>query len=213
MSYPPEPPAGSPEGTPSDDPGQQPSSPPPPPPQDPDPNTQPGYGQPYPPQDPDPNTQPGYGQPYPPQDPYGQQPYPPQDPYPQAGYGQPGYGQQPGYPQQPGYGQPGYPPQYGYGAPPSTNGKATAALITGIATLVLSWCCGLGIVGVVAIVLGVRARSEIRASGGQQTGDGIALGGIITGSIAVVFGFASLVFIIVAVAQGNANFSTTSGQM
>src|SRR5690349_1404832 len=63
---------------------------------------------------------------------YGQQPYP-QQPY--------GYGPQPGY----GYGQAGL---YGYGAPPRTNGKATAALWTGIGSIVLTLCCGLGILGV-----------------------------------------------------------------
>ncbi len=116
---------------------------------------------------------------------------------------QPGYWpQQPGgYP--PGYGQPPYAGGgYGYGVPaglPVTNGKATASLVTGISTLVLAWCCGFGLLGAVAIVLGVRARSEIRASQGQQTGDGLALAGIITGAIGVVIGLVALVVVIIAV--------------
>jgi hypothetical protein len=117
--------------------------------------------------------------------------YPP-DP-PQAGYG---YGQHYGSP----YGPPHVTP---------TNGKATASLVTGVASLVLSWCCGLGVVGVVAIVLGVKARNEIRASGGTQQGDGLALGGIVTGIIAVVFGVLILVLIAVALSTG-AHFGTTS---
>lgn len=106
-------------------------------------------------------------------------------------------------PPPPGYG-PGYGWPPGYGVPPFqvSNGKATASLVTGITTLVLSWCCGLGLLGIVAIVLGFRARSEIRASGGAQRGDGRALGGIVTGLIAVVFGALVLAFVIWAVAAG-----------
>jgi hypothetical protein len=83
-----------------------------------------------------------------------------------------------------------------------TNGKATAALVTGIASLVLSWCCGLGLAGIVAVVLGVRARKEIAASGGAQQGDGLALGGIVTGAIAAVLGLLILVLIVLALLSG-----------
>jgi hypothetical protein len=117
----------------------------------------------------------------------------------------------------PGY-TPGYVPGYGpgpvqpYGPPgvAATNGKATAALVTGIASLVLSWCCGLGVAGVVAIVLGVKARREIAMSGGRQQGDGMALGGIITGAVAVVLGLLVLVLIAVAVVAG-AEFQVDTG--
>jgi hypothetical protein len=137
---------------------------------------------------------PGYGQ----QSPYGQQP----------AYGQ----QQPAYPLQPGYGygQPGYPPgAYGYARP--TNGKATAALWSGVGLLVTSLCCGLGVLGVIPIVLGVKARNEIRATGGQQGGDGMALAGIITGAIAVLLGLVALVVIAVALAHGDWSTSTSAG--
>ena len=140
----------------------------------------------------------------------------PENPYPTSGPtsggqpGQPGYGQQPPYgQQQPGYGAP-YPPQYGgpagYGQTPTTNGKATASLITGISTLVLSWCC-LGVFGVVAIVLGVKARNEIRRSGGAQSGEGMALAGIITGAVAVLIGLIVLAIVIIAIASGNAEYN------
>ena len=101
-------------------------------------------------------------------------------------------------------------PGYGPGYPPGivTNGKATAALVTGITTLVLSWCCGFGLVGVVAIVLGVRARTEIARSGGRQDGDGLALAGIITGAVAAVVAVAVLVVIGITLARtGAANFN------
>jgi hypothetical protein len=104
------------------------------------------------------------------------------------------------YPPEP---PPGYGYGYGYGQPygppvAATNGKATASLVTGIASLVLSWCCGLGLAGVVAIALGVKARKEIAASGGTQQGDGLALGGIVTGAIAAALGLLFLVLIVLA---------------
>ncbi len=105
------------------------------------------------------------------------------------------------------------PPNYGYGhgSPYGqaygphrmpTNGKATASLITGVATLVLSLCPLVGLAGLVAVVLGVRARSEIRSSGGTQQGDGLALGGVITGGIAVAVGLLVLALVVVAVVAG-----------
>jgi hypothetical protein len=120
--------------------------------------------------------------------------YPPEPP-PGPGYGY-GYG----------YGQP-------YGPPMAvTNGKATASLVTGIASLVLSWCCGLGLVGIVAIVVGVKARKEIENSGGTQQGDGLALGGIVTGAIAAVLGLLFLVLIGLAFITGSSfETGTTTG--
>ena len=114
-------------------------------------------------------------------------PYPPPGYSPELGYGYPGYGYPPGVP---------------------TNGKATAALVIGITTLVLSWCCGFGLVGIVAIVLGARARNEIARSGGRQEGDGLALAGIITGAVATVIGVAALVAIGIALARtGGSGFN------
>jgi len=142
----------------------------------------------------------------PPSSPYTQPtPAPQQPPYGQPSYPQQPYGQQPGYGYgpPPGYGQAGL---YGYGAPPRTNGKATAALWTGIGSIVLTLCCGLGILGVVPIVLGVKARGEIRAAGGQQEGDGMALAGIITGAVALVLSLVFIAVIVVSIVSGTANF-------
>jgi hypothetical protein len=157
--------------------------------------------QPVPEQQPPPQQQGGwYGESssagYGPPPAHGQQPYGQQQ--------QPPYGQPPAY----GYGQPGHPPgPYGYAR--ATNGKATAALWSGIGLLVASFCCGIGILGVVPIVLGVKARNEIRASGGQQAGDGMALAGIITGAVAVLLGIVTLVVIVVALAHGDWSTSST----
>ena len=151
----------------------------------------------YPPPPPDPN------------DPWTQpsQSYPAGDPY--AGgspYTQPTYGGPPAAYGQPGYGYPAYGAPYNpYGQQP-TNGKATAAMWTGIGSLVATFCCAAGIVGVVAVVLGFIARGEIRRSNGQQTGDGMALAGIITGAIAFVLGLVIVVFIVIAIASDPSTF-------
>ena len=112
----------------------------------------------------------------------------------------PSYGPRGGYPPQPGYGPDPYAQSYpqqssGYGAyggyPMGSrpNGLATAALVTGVVSLVLGTCC-CGIFGILggigAITLGIVARGQIRTSSGGQTGDGLALAGIITGALAVV---------------------------
>jgi len=62
---------------------------------------------------------------------------------------------------------------YGYGAP-RTSQKAVWALVTGLIALI---CCGP--VGIVAIILGNSAKKEIAASGGAETGAGMAQAGFI----------------------------------
>ncbi len=74
----------------------------------------------------------------------------------------------------------------------------------------LAFCCGLGLVGILPIVLGVKARNEIRATGGQQEGEGMALAGIITGAIALVLSLVVIVLIIIAFASGQADFDGTT---
>ncbi|MFN8189670.1 MAG: DUF4190 domain-containing protein [Nocardioidaceae bacterium] len=107
----------------------------------------------------------------------------------------------PPYGQGPGAAFPGTLPSgmgYGYAATPYptaavTNGKAIGALVTGIMALVLSACCWGGLLGLVAIPLGVVARSEVKHSFGYQQGEGIALAGIITGAIGLAL---TVVFVI-----------------
>ena len=57
----------------------------------------------------------------------------------------------------------------------STNGLSIASLVLGIV-----WFLGIG--SVLAVIFGFVARRQIRASGGRQTGEGMALAGIILGS-------------------------------
>jgi len=73
-----------------------------------------------------------------------------------------------------------------------TNGLAIAALICGCAGFILF------IPGVLAIIFGFIARGQIRRSNGQQTGDGMAIAGIIVG-------FGWVAFLVLAIALGAAH--------
>jgi len=163
-------------------------------------------------------------QPLPPQPtaPYAAQPPPPVPPSdPPVPYGSAAGEPQPGYyspeplspPPPPPYGQapgpsfPGTPASgmgYGYAPMPypavrATNGKAVGALVTGIISLVLSACCWGGLLGLVAIPLGVVARSEVKRSFGYQQGEGLALAGIITGAIGLAL---TVVFVVASIGLG-----------
>lgn len=73
------------------------------------------------------------------------------------------------------------PPDWGGagGAPQQTNGLAIGALVSSI----LGFFCGIGFI--VGLILGYNARSQIRASGGQQAGEGAATAAIIIGWIGI----------------------------
>lgn len=88
-------------------------------------------------------------------------------------------------------GQPG-PGGYGYQAVPQTNQKALWSMIVGLVSLVF---CGI-VLGIVAIVLGSSARKEIAASGGMQTGEGMAKAGVILGAIGIVVTIGVVVFVL-----------------
>ncbi len=156
----------------------------------------PGDGQ--PPQDPyqqPPGQSPGYGQ-----DPAQGQPPPPgygQDPaqgqYGQQPYGQQPYGQQPYGQQQ--YGQPAY---GGYPASAPTDGRALAAMITGIVSLVLACGYGVGLLASpVAWYLGKSSMNRIDASQGQLGGRGMAQAGMVLGIIGTVLLVLALVALVV----------------
>jgi hypothetical protein len=72
-------------------------------------------------------------------------------------------------------------------AQPQTNQKAMWSMILGIVGLV---CCGL-FAGIPALILGNLAKKEISASGGAQTGAGMATAGVILGIIAIVWSIVS----------------------
>ena len=139
-----------------------------------------GYGQPTYGQ----GTQPTYGQQSQPS--YGQQSQP--------GYGQADYGRQSyGQPTQPGYGPPASP----Y-APKRTNGVAIAALVLGIIGLLTFWVPILGLVlGLIALVLGIVGVRR------GPNGKGMAVAGIVLGTLAVIGGVIILVigYFVLDVAQ------------
>jgi hypothetical protein len=82
---------------------------------------------------------------------------------------------------------PGHPPPYPVGRP--TNSTAITALILGIVSFI---SCQL--IGVVAIYLGSRARTEIRSTG--EDGDGLALAGVILGWVSIgIFALVVLFFV------------------
>ncbi len=91
-----------------------------------------------------------------------------------------------------------YPPPPGAHVP-ETSGKAIAAMVLSIVGLVT--CFVLGIVG---IILGHSALTDIRASAGQIGGDGMAKAGIIIGwinvGLAVIGVFAMIVIILIGLA-------------
>jgi hypothetical protein len=127
--------------------------------------------------------QPAWGQQPPGQPAWGQQPYG------QASQGQQPYGQPP---RPPGWGQAPYQAPYaqpyGYTYPPrpivQTSGKAIAALVLGISSIVL---CYVGfLVGPAAIVLGALARREIEDRAGFLGGGSLATAGLVTGIVGTV---------------------------
>ena len=142
----------------------------------------------------------------------------PQGPQDWQGQSGPAYGSsQPSYEgSQPAYGSGGYPGQpYGsgpdpYGPPPRTSGKATTSLVLGVASMVL-FCIGF-VLGIPAIVVGMRARKEIRLAQGRVGGDGLALGGIITGALGSLLGLGALALVIALYAFGSSVESTFQEQ-
>lgn len=98
------------------------------------------------------------------------------------------------------------PPAYGqpqFGMPPlpagNRNGLGTAALVLGILSLVTWFLFVGGLLGIVAVVLGVLGRG--RAKRGEASNGGMAVAGIVTGGLGVLL----TVLVVVGVA---ALFST-----
>lgn len=147
----------------------------------------------------------GPGQPAP--QPVGQYGYPaPPQPVGQYGYQAapgPQYGQYPGYPGYPGYGQNAWGPQ-------PANGLGIASLVLGIIAVAGFCMYGLGIIlGVLALIFGLIGRG--RAKRGEADNGGIALAGIILGSIGIVISAAFLGMIIWAVTSDDFDEDSDSG--
>lgn len=81
-------------------------------------------------------------------------------------------------PAQPAYTPPAAAPSYAAPAP-QTNAWAIVSLVSSI----LGWVGLFGLGGIVGVVTGLVARNQIRQNPTTQTGDGLALAGIILGAI------------------------------
>jgi hypothetical protein len=160
-------------------------------------NTDPGRGNPAEPQAPGP-----YYPAPPPQYPAGSYVPPPPDPgiappyYTLPPSPQPTY--PPAYPGYPPYGSvppARYPGYYAGPMPPSTNGLAIASLICSIASFVVLPFVG----GVLGVVLGHVALSQINQSEGREEGRGMAIAGLIIGYANLALSLIVIVLIIVAI--------------
>jgi hypothetical protein len=89
-----------------------------------------------------------------------------------------------------------------------TSSGAVTALVLGIASIVV--CCLGPLLGVPAIIVGVRARKEIGSSEGRTGGDGLALGGIIAGALGSLIGIAAWVAVVGLFAFGASIDSSSS---
>ncbi|HWQ14936.1 MAG TPA: DUF4190 domain-containing protein [Roseiflexaceae bacterium] len=86
-----------------------------------------------------------------------------------------------------------YPPQ-GYYAPPQP-ANSTAAIVS-LVFGILAWTVLPFIGALVAVIAGHMARNEIRRSGGQLSGDGLAVAGMIMGYAQIVLGVLVVCFIV-----------------
>ena len=160
---------------------------------------QPAYGQ--PPYGQQPYGQQAYGQQAYGQPPYGQQPYGQpaygQQAYGQQAYGQQAYGQQQyASPQYTQYPQPGtYAPGAQWAQPQKTNGMAIASLILSLAGIVT-----VGAAGILGLIFGIVALRQISRTG--DAGKGMAIAGIVVGSLMVVFSVFVIVGVIASIATG-----------
>lgn len=108
-----------------------------------------------------------------------------------------------------------YPPQPGApaggGGVAKTSTLAITSLVTGILSLV---ACPL--FGIVGLITGFMARTKIRESNGEETGEGLATAGIATSAVGLLL-IGGIVLLIVAVtflgSAASVKFSSVSGSI
>jgi hypothetical protein len=86
-----------------------------------------------------------------------------------------------------------YPPSYSTPTPQPNSTLAIVSLVSGI----LGWTLVPLLGSIVAVITGHMAKSEIRRSGGQLSGDGLATAGLILGYLAIVLAVIGLCLLIV----------------
>ena len=87
-----------------------------------------------------------------------------------------------------------------FDAPPlgmhsKTNTLAIVSLVAGI----VGWTAMPLVGSIVAIVTGHMARGQIRQSYGLETGDGLAVGGLVLGYLSVVLGIVGIIFAVLVI--------------
>lgn len=81
-----------------------------------------------------------------------------------------------------------------------TSGLAIASMITGILSLVSFLVCAVGaVLAIPGIICGHMSLAEIRRSGGQVQGRGMAIAGLVTSYVTVAIGVVMLVFVLLFV--------------
>jgi Domain of unknown function (DUF4190) len=88
---------------------------------------------------------------------------------------------------------------------PAQQSMAVASLIFGIISITFGWICGGPILGLIAVVLGAVALTQIKKNPQQYTGKPIAIVGLITGGIALLINLAFIAFWIVMLIIGAAS--------
>jgi hypothetical protein len=88
-----------------------------------------------------------------------------------------------------------------------TNVLAITSLVLGIVAIPLSCCLsGLGsLFGIASLITGLIGYRQAKQSDGAQSGEGIAVAGIILGGVSVLLGIASLLFLLLTAALGQGN--------
>jgi hypothetical protein len=81
------------------------------------------------------------------------------------------------------------------GATPRTNGLAIASLVLSLTVFLIG--------PILAIIFGAIARRQIRESKGGQSGDGLALAGLIIGIVELVVSLVVVAFVVVLIANGS----------
>lgn len=87
---------------------------------------------------------------------------------------------------------------------PAQQGMAVASLIFGLISVTFGWLCGGPIFGLLAVVLGAVALTQIKKNPQQHTGKPIALVGVITGGISLLVNLAIIAFWIMMLIIGAA---------
>ena len=95
---------------------------------------------------------------------------------------------------------------FGSPSPQRANAKAVWSLVLGtVAVLGTLYCLLGGVLGIVALLLGLRGRREIDASSGMQSGRGMAIAGMVLGTIAIVFSMAVVILVLTGVLPNESN--------